>query len=317
MISNEYTLLSSLVENSATVRNQLSQVQQQVASGRISETYSGLGNQARTSLDLRPAIAHYGVWQANINAAQGRLDVTQSALSSISGIAADFFARANSLDTSDATAVGGVAQQAKAALQQVAGLLNSKSGDLYVFAGTDTSNPPVPNTDPAVLSSDLLASDTARAPFSSTLTGTVTQIEVGEGQFVHVGVLANANSLVASQAPTTGSYMRDTLKALAALAGLATGSGAAATASTARGYLDSAISAMATETGALGQTASSLTQRKAGLSQISTALSTQLSSVEEVDVAAAITKASALQTQLQASYQIIAQSKSLSLANFL
>lgn len=317
MISNEYTLLSSLVESSATVRGQLTQVQQQVASGKISETYAGLGNQARTSLDLRPAISHYGVWQSNINAAPGRLDVTQSALSSISSIAADFFARSNSIDTTDAIAVGGIATQARAALQQVAGLLNSKSGDLYVFAGTDTNNPPVPNTDPAVVGSSVLASDTARAPFSTTLTGTVTQIEVGEGQFVHVGVLANANSLAVSQAPTTGSYMRDTLKALASLAGLTTGTGAAATAASARGYLNSAISAMATETGALGQTAKSLTQRQTGLAQISTALTTQLSSVEDVDLAAAITKASALQTQLQASYQIIAQSKSLSLANFL
>lgn len=74
---------------------------------------------------------------------------------------------------------------------------------------------------------------------------------------------------------------------------------------------------MATETGALGQTQASLQQRKTGLAQMSTALSTQLSSVEDVDIASAITKASALQTQLQASYQIIAQSRSLSLTNYI
>lgn len=221
MITSEYTLLSSLVGNSSNVRNQLAQVQQQVATGRVSDTYSGLGAQARTSLDLRPAIAHYGVWQSNIDAAQGRLDVTQSALSSISGIAADFFARANSLDTSDPTSVGTISQAARSALEQVAGLLNSRSGDGYVFAGTDTSNPPVPNTDPSVLSAALLASDTATAPFSSTLTTTVPKVEVGEGEFVSVGLLANANTRTVSAPPTTGSYMRDTMKALAMLAGLA------------------------------------------------------------------------------------------------
>jgi flagellin-like hook-associated protein FlgL len=42
-----------------------------------------------------------------------------------------------------------------------------------------------------------------------------------------------------------------------------------------------------------------------------------LSSVEDVDVAAALTKAAGLQTQLQASYQIIAGSRQLTLASFL
>ena len=317
MITSEYTLLSSLVDNSANVRNQLALVQQQVATGRVSESYAGLGNQARTSLDLRPQIAHYAAWQSNIDAAQGRLDVTQSALSSISSIAADFFARANSLDSTDPQNVGVLAQSARTALQQVAGLLNSKSGDTYVFAGFDTSNPPVPDTDPTVLSTALLASDTATPPFSSTLSTSVSQVEVGEGQTVSIGLLANKNTLAVSSAPTTGSYFRDVLKSLASLAGLSAGPGAGTTVKAARDSLDSAISALATETGALGVTQNSLVQRKAGLAQLSTALGTQLSSVEDVDAAAAITKASALQTQLQASYQIIAQSRNLSLANFL
>ena len=317
MITNEYNLLSNLVSNSATVRNQLAQVQEQVASGRVSDTYSGLGNQARTSLNLGPVIAHQAVWQSNIDAAQGRLDVTQSALTSISGIAADFFARVNSLDTVDPSSVQGVAQAARSALQQVAQLLNSKSGDIYVFSGTDTSNPPVTSTDPAVLSSALLASDTARPPFSSTLSSAVPQVEVGDGQLIEVGLLANANTLAVSSPPTTGSYMRDTMRALASLAGLTAGSGAASTVSDARSRLSSAITAMATETGALGGIQSGLTQRQTTLSDMSKALTKQLSSVEEVDTAAAIVQASTLQTQLQASYQVIAQSRSLSLASYI
>lgn len=317
MITSEYTLLSSLVSNSATVRNQLAQVQEQVASGRVSDTYSGLGNQARTSLNLRPVIAHQAVWQSNIDAVQGRLNVTQSALTSISGVAADFFARVNSLDTSDPSSVQGLAQSARSALQQVAQLLNSKSEDVYVFAGTDTGNPPVTTTDPNVLSSDLLASDTATPPFSSTLGSAVPQVEVGEGQWVKVGLLANANTLAVSSPPTTGSYMRDTMRALASLAGLTAGPGAASTVSDARSRLSSAITAMATETGALGGIQSTLTQRGTTLTDMSAALKKQLSSVEDVDMAAAITQASTLQTQLQASYQIIAQSRDLTLANYL
>jgi flagellar hook-associated protein 3 FlgL len=317
MITSEYTFLSTLVNNSAMIRDQLAQVQEQVASGRVSDTYSGLGSQARTSLNLGPAIAHQAVWQSNIDASQGRLDVTQSALKSISSIASDFFAKVNSLDPNDTSSVQGVAQSAKAALQQVAQLLNSKSGDAYVFAGTDTANPPLTSIDPAVLSSALLASDTATPPFSTTLGSAVPKVEVGEGEWVQVGLLANANTLTVSSPPTTGSYMRDTMRALASLAGLTAGSGAASTVSDARDRLSSAITAMATETGALGGIQSTLTQRKTSLSDMSLALTTQLSSVEEVDAAAAIAKASTLQTQLQASYQIIAQSRTLTLASYI
>lgn len=317
MITSEYTLLSSLVKNSATVRNQVAQVQEQVASGRVSDTYSGLGNQARTSLDLGPQIQHYATWQSNIDAAQGRLGVTQSALTSIDSIASTFFAQVNSIDIDNPTSVAGVAQNAKSALQRVADLVNSKSGDAYVFAGTDSANAPLPSTDPTVLSTALLASDTAQAPFSTTLTSTVPQIEVGNNQWVKVGVLANANTLATSAAPTTGSYLRDIMKSLANLAGMTSGSGTATVVADARAGLSSGISALSTEAGALGDIQSSLTARQTQLGAVSTALTRQLSSVQDVDAVAAITKASALQTQLQASYQIIAQSRSLTLASFL
>ncbi len=312
MISNDYSFMARLVSDSSTLRDQLDATNEQVASGRVSDTYSGLGNQARTSLSLTPTIAHQTAWSQNIDAAQGRLDVTQTAMTSISGVASKFFASINTFNANDSGSIQSLAQQAKAALQQVGDLLNTKSGDIYVFGGQDSSNPPVPDTDPTVMSTGL--SGTGPAPFSSSIGTKVPTIQVGAGQSVQVGLLANANTLVA---PTTGSYMRDTLTALAKLAGLGTSSNATADVTSARNYLSSSISAMATETGTLGNIQSTLTQRQTDLSSISTALTKQLSAAEDVDSAAAITKASTLKTQLQASYQIIADTRSLSLANYL
>lgn len=316
MIVNDYTFIANLVSNSNKVREQLDQTNEQVASGLVSDTYSGLGNQARASLSLTPAIAHQTAWSKNIDVAQGRLDVTQSALTSISSVAAKFFASVNSFTTSDPATAQSLAQQAKTALQQVGDLLNSKSGDIYVFAGQDSVNPPIPDTDPAVMGAGLLGGS-GSAPFSSTIGTAVPTIQVGTGQSVQVGVLANSNTLTTSAAPTTGSYMRDTLTALAKLAGLGSSSTVANDVATARSYLSNSISAMANETGSLGNIQSSLTQRQTTLRSISAALTKQLSSAQEVDIAAAITKAAALKTQLQASYQIIADSRSLSLTNYL
>ena len=315
--SSGYALLQRLSDDSAAVRRQLDTAQQQVATGRVAESYAGLGAAARTPLNLRPQIQHQQVWQTNIDTAAGRLDATQNALKSIAGIAADFYARTSNLNHLGVSEAGSIATSARAALQQVGQLLNTRVGDVYVFAGQDSANPPVPDTSPGVLATALLASDTATPPFSTTLGTALPEVEVGEGQRVATGVLANRNTLATSAAPTTGSYMRDVMRALATLTTVIDGPGVEAVAADTRSRLGSAISAMATETGALGDIQSNLTARKTGLVDVSAALTKQVSAVEDVDLAATLTRVSALQTQLQASYQLIAGTKDLSLAKFL
>jgi flagellar hook-associated protein 3 FlgL len=74
---------------------------------------------------------------------------------------------------------------------------------------------------------------------------------------------------------------------------------------------------MAVDVGVLGNTQASLTLTQTHLSDTATALSGQLSSVQQVDMAVALSKLTSTQTQLQASYRLIASANSLSLLNFL
>lgn len=315
MINSDYSYMTRLLSNTNTVREQLDQAQQQVATGLISDSYSGLGTQARTALSLAPAIAHQATYSQNIDAAQGRLEITQSAMTSISSIASKFYAAVNTYNPSDPTSVQTLAANAKSAIQQIGDFLNAKSGDVYLFAGKDTSNPPVPNTDPDVMSAGLLGG-TSGPPFSSTIGTSPLTIQAGPGQTVQVGLIANANTLVTSSSPT-GSYMRDTLTALAKIAALGTSTTPAADVAGARTTLSSSISAMASETGSLGNIQSNLTTRQTQLASLTTSLQKQLSSAEDADAAEAISRAALLKTQLQASYQIIADSRNLSLASYL
>jgi hypothetical protein len=211
-------LLSALVGNSAAIRQQLNTALEQQSTGLVSDSYSGLGAGLQTSVNLAPAVQRNQVWQANIDQANATLGVTQSALSQIAAIATNFNAQVGAINYVGVSQVASIAASAKQALQQVADLLNTRSGDVFVFAGQDSANPPLPSTDPAVVGAALLASDTATAPFSTTLGAKTPQVEVGDGQFVSVGVLANQNTLTTSAAPTTGSYMRDIMRSLATLA---------------------------------------------------------------------------------------------------
>jgi len=314
---SESALLARLSDNSAAVRRQLDTATTQAATGRVAETYAGLGSGAKLSLDLRPQVTHAAAWQANIDGATGRLGVAQSALSSISTIAANFYAKAGTLNGLVPSEADSIAASARVALEQVGQLLNSKYGGVYVFAGQDTANPPLPSTSAAVVGAAVLASDTATAPFSASLGTAPPAIEVGEGQRVQVGLLANRNTLTASAAPTTGSYARDILRALATLTTATAGPGLQALAADTRARLGSAVGAIAIESGALGDVQSSLAARRTQLGETVTALNGQISNVEDVDYAAIATRVSLLQTQLQTSYRLIAGVKSLSLAQYI
>jgi len=290
--------------------------------------------------------------QTVIGGVSGQQVVTQTALSQIASIASTFSASTASLTGVDPAAIDTVAASAKQALQQLAGLLDSTDGQTYVFAGTDSSNPPVP--DPSSITSSafytqinaavgslssttdnsagIIASTLATAtsnavgttPFSAGLApgaAAVSTVQVG-AQTVQVGLLANANTLATSSgSSTTGSYTRDLLRSLATLASLSSSQvddpGFQAVVADTRSSLQSATTALADETGALGNIQSNLTAAATSAGDTSTALQTQLTSVEDVDTATALTSLSAVQTQLEASYKLVAATQGLSLVNYL
>ena len=312
------SLVSVLAGNSTAVNTQLNAAMEQESTGHVANDYAGLGVSAGISLNLNPQVAHLKTWQSNIDAATGRLNVAQSALTQISAVCSNFYAQSETINGAGVSNISSVAADAKLALVQVAQLFNTKDGDIYVFAGQDTSNPPLPSTDPAVLSAGLLAVPQGTAPYSSTLGTAVPTVEVGDGQTVQIGLLANKNTLATSTGTnTTGSYARDIMQGLATLASLTDGPTAQATAAGVATQLHDALAAISTEQGALGDVQSTLTTRQTGLVALQNAVTNQVSNVQDVDLAATLTKVQSLQTQLQASYQLIAGVKNLSLSNYL
>lgn len=338
--------LPRLIAESVATRGRVETLSRQVATGRVADTFGGLGGGARTSLTLRPQIARTEAWQGNIEAVQGRLAETQSSLKGIAGIASKFHADTGKLY--EASEVDMMAWQAREALRTMTGLLNGRSGDTYVFAGQDSANPPIPDSDDILTSPFVtgirdavqgLAANGAAAtaaatlgvasgvsPFSPTLVGlggdAAPRVEVGEGQYVQAGVLADRNTLAESTGDaTTGSYMRDVMRALATIGSLsgaqATAPGFKALVEDTRSSLDGAIGALAAETGALGNLEAGLDTRKTHLEDQAVVLKGQLSSVEDVDMAEALSRLTEAQTRLQASYQLIAGTRDLSLVNFL
>ena len=154
-------------------RSQLDTLTNQASTGLIADTYAGLGTGAPVSLNLHPQIANLQTWQSNIDAATGRMSVAQSAMTQIQSIAANFYAQLEQPDRAcNASAIDTIAALgARRAERRSADLLDTQDGGVYVFAGQDTANPPVPNPANASLHSGLLHADQLRPSASLRPTG--------------------------------------------------------------------------------------------------------------------------------------------------
>lgn len=352
-IGSGYGILPTLIANAASVHQQLDTLTEQASTGMVAQTYAGLGSGANVSLDLNPQISALQAYKNNISQATGSMGLTQTAMTQIQKIAATFVAAIPNLNGLNPSEVDSVAAQANAALQQLAGVLDTKDGNNYVFGGQDSANPPVPSSD-NILSSGFyaqintavtaLSASGASATTASTLAiassnaagtspfsvymsqapGAISPpvVQTGEGGTVQTGLLASGNSVaVSSGTSTTGSYMRDLMRALATLGSMSSSQvndpGFGALVQDTGTSLNGVVSAMAVDVGVLGNTQANLTATQTQLSDTATALTGQLSSVQNVNMAQTLSDLTSMQTQLQASYRLISGDTSLSLVNFL
>jgi flagellar hook-associated protein 3 FlgL len=249
-----YGVLGQMISDSTTINNRLNTLTEQASSGLISQTYAGLGSGAAVSLNLNPQLIAMQTWQTNIGQATGTMQVTQTVMTQLQSIASAAVADTNNLNNVNPTEVDSIAANARSALTQVAGLLDTQDGGVYIFGGQDSSNPPVPSPDNILTSGyftaiqgsvSTLATNGAAATITATMnTGTSNTVgispfssymsqqpvppvvQAGANSMVQTGLLASANSAIPASAGTstststgtsTGSYMRDLMRALATI----------------------------------------------------------------------------------------------------
>jgi flagellin-like hook-associated protein FlgL len=349
------TMLGRATAESQQLRARMEVLTRQVSDGRKGELYGDIAPEARRAIDLRAEVARRDAYAGTLDRALARTGVAQKTLSRLSDIAEQFFAETFQLNGVQPGRVGTAARNAAAAMQEVAALLNEQYDGEYLFSGTDSANPPVP--DPANIATAGFAADIAAAvgglgggnaaavaaatlaaassdaagttPFSAFLSDPATggteprrSVPSGDGDVVGYGLFANRNADAVSAGETTGSWARDLLRGLATLAAMTdaqTTLGADFTdlVGTIREGLRSAVDGLAQEAGALGATEQRMEATRIRHEEVTVTLSAQLSTVEEVDMAETISRLQQTQTQLQASYRAISMAGSLSLAQFL
>ncbi len=350
-IGNGFGIMSTLLRGVDKLNAQNDALTAELSSGVVSDSFAGLGDQAYEAISLQPQISATNAWQANVTQTQTRLQATQNALTSITSIAGSLQSTLLSLQGDASTeAISTASTQARQQLTQLTSLLNTQSGGSYVFAGTASDQAPVGVSDLAsstlvsgiasavsqVASTGAAATEAAtlaaasdngaaNSVFSAQLSTTaeaarelVPQVQVGHDQFAAAGIVATQGG--AAGPTSTGSAIRDLIRSLATVAGLSGaggGDGLQSLIADTSSQMSGVTQGLAGLTAVVGVLQDASASASSNLSDMSDALQSQLGATKDSDPTTTRTQQVAVQNQLTASYTLIADMKTLDLAQYL
>ena len=143
-ISSLINTNSFLIQNLVDTRSRLDELQQQLGSGRKTNTFRGLGQDVSTDVAFRQQISVLEGYQQTISRVNIRLSVVDTTLSQVNDVVRD--AR-GSIDQNAYLVIGGdktLAQQgATVALGEALSILNTQADGRYVFSGRDVEQQPL------------------------------------------------------------------------------------------------------------------------------------------------------------------------------
>lgn len=348
---SNYGLLGQLGYGSEQIAQTSAGLTQQASDGLISDNVGRLGTATSVVLNLQPQLAQIGAWSTNASIATVRLSAASTALTQLGGMAQSLVDGLLSLrgesGTAATTSLATMASSARGTLGEISSLLNTQVAGSYVFAGGDGSEAPVAdpagmttgtlygaaraalngldvNGGAATLQTILAASGSTVAgatPFAASGSATSQNVAVGTGVQVATSVPLAAAQGAAASATSTGSSVRDLVAALTTVANLDVtdlnsdqADGLLAGLSSIASSAESGLTQQTAENGASQDLVTSVSNQESVTASL---ITTQIGDLTSVDAASVAAKLSASNDQLQASYMLISDLKSLDLANYL
>jgi flagellar hook-associated protein 3 FlgL len=292
-----------------TAGSAIDKLQEQIASGKNSNTYAGFGDKAQILTATISASARNDAYTNATKFAVTQTDLQDTQLTSLSSLAASLKkAVSDAVSNNDATTL---MTQAQSIFDQASAILNSKdaNGD-YIYSGGKTDVAPVTVS----TLSALQALPSVSGAFAN---GNLTKsVQVADGVNVDYSLTASGVATGLMQA------LQDVAKFDAGPTG---NFNAATTLSAAQGtFLTNAISQVTTVATGLNATTASngyvsnrLTDAQTQQASMTTLFKRFTSDIQDTNMADAATQLSLDQTQLQAALQVTSQLHKLSLLNYL
>jgi flagellar hook-associated protein 3 FlgL len=296
-------LLAQIMQANAA----LGKSQEQVASGKVSSDYAGIGDKTAMLEAARSASTRTDAYQSVTQAALNQVDLQDTQLTVISNLSQQLRqALTQAVADGDGTALmaaaGGV-------FDQLSQILNSQDAEgNYIYGGNKDNTPPV-----TVNSlSDLTSLSSAANAFAN---GTVARsVTVADGETVKIGVLAS----------DAGQQLMQTLKDVADFNAGANGNFGSGLTGAQSNFLSSEIgNATAASQGVNnlaatnGQIYAQLQDASDRQQSMSTLYKGFVSDLQDVDMGEAISRLNQNQVALQAALQVTSRLNQISLLNYL
>lgn len=287
----------------------------QVASGKVSNTYAGIGDQTQALESTRAVVNRTTAYQSATALATNQTDLQDTQLTQLSTLASDLKS-----SISDAVANGdgsSLMSDVQSIFEQASSILNSKdSSGNYIYGGENNSNAPFTATSLSDLVSTLSSSSdgTVSAAFSNG--SKMKSVQVADNQTIQIGVSAS----------DIGEDLMNTIAEIASYASDSTTTGEfsskldTTTSDTLCGYITDATSAYSsinTATARNGDTYKQLQTASDTQTSMLTMYKTFVSDIEDVDMTTASTNLTNAQTALQAVEKVTASLNSTSLLDYL
>ncbi len=298
------TRVTQLAQQTQTLGNilaaqkRIQEAQIQVSSGFKSQSYTGISSDANRLVSLESLRTRFDQLERNNTVIEARLQRMDQSVSTIFDAMIELrnlvIQRINDASGSSVP----LAAVAQNLLDVVAGQLNVKENGRYLFAGTQTNTPAVifPVPDPTVFG----------VPEANYYQGNSTELtaRIDDTITITYGMTADRAAF------------QDSIAAMkAAIEGGATNNSALLT--TALSLADSAIASLAGTRAEIGSDMSTIDLAKQRNEDYLVFVEQSISDIVNVDIPSAITRLTAEQTILQASFLSLARVGSLSLVNYL
>jgi flagellar hook-associated protein 3 FlgL len=146
------------IQQLVNMRKQFDDLQRQLSTGQKSSNYAGLGLNSGMTVSLNAQLSAISGYSDTIANVMTRINLMNSALGGMSDLStAVKAAMAQAPNGANGTGVALAQQTGQSSLDQLLSLLNTRSGDRYLFSGRATDQPPVETLD------HILNGDGARA----------------------------------------------------------------------------------------------------------------------------------------------------------
>ncbi len=288
---------NQLIQGNLRLQSNYAQAQLQVTTGLISDTYQGIADDSNQLLNLETDYAQLTTQTENAETALNRTETMFDLLGGVIDVGQSFLSDLGAALTGLSVTADQIQQSAEAALEQIAGILNSNAGDRYIFSGSAINTQPI----------DLTSYGGAVPPSvadTSYYQGNdyIASVEISDGFNVSYGVTADDPSIEL---------------VLRALDLVITSPADPAALNEAIGLLEQGIDDVATLKASVAQDSNAIDQAIDRSLEELNLIDGLIVNLKEVDLAEASTRLKELETQLEAAYAVTTDLLNLSIVDFI